>query len=202
MSTAKTRHHHGDLKRALIQAGIDLLEEGGLEALTLRKCAARAGVSHAAPAHHFAGLPGLIEAIAQEGFDIFSKHMTDAIEAGEQTDRARLRSICRGYLQFGLSHSGLLKVMFGEHGLAIHAPRSDNREEAKAYLILRGVCSPFVPAGEDPHIVEAQVWSLIHGFTLLYIAGEFGDPETAIGDGPFEAIMALVDRIGTQGARE
>ncbi len=198
MTTAKNRHHHGDLKRALIQAGIDLLEEGGLEALTLRKCAARAGVSHAAPAHHFAGLPGLITAIAEEGFDIFSKYMTDAIEAGEQTDRERLRSICRGYLQFGLSHSGLLKVMFGEHGLGIHAPRKDNREEAEAYLILRGVCAPFVPEGEDPHIVEAQVWSLIHGFTLLYIGGEFGCTTMPIEDSPFEAVMALVDRIGTQ----
>lgn len=198
MTNAKTKHHHGDLKRALVQAGIDLLEEGGLEALSLRKCAARAGVSHAAPAHHFAGLSGLISAIAEEGFDIFSKYMTDAIESGEQTDRDRLRSICRGYLQFGLNHSGLLKVMFGEHGLAIHAPR-DNREEADAYLILRDVCAPFVPEGEDPHIVEAQVWSLIHGFTLLYLAGEFGDPAAAIEDGPFEAIMALVDRVGTQG---
>ncbi len=197
MSTAKNRHHHGDLKRALIQAGIDLLEEGGLEALTLRKCAARAGVSHAAPAHHFAGLPGLISAIAEEGFAIFSKHMTDAIKAGEQTDRERLRSICRGYLQFGLSHSGLLKVMFGEHGLGIHAPRN-KREEADAYLILRCVCAPFVLDGEDPHTVEAQVWSLIHGFTLLYIGGEFGCSTTPIEDSPFEAVMALIDRIGTQ----
>ncbi|GAA6179190.1 TetR/AcrR family transcriptional regulator [Shimia sp. NS0008-38b] len=198
MTNVKTRHHHGDLKRALIEAGLELLEEGGLEALTLRKCAARAGVSHAAPAHHFDGLPGLISAISEAGFDIFSKHMSDEIEVGNQSDIGRLRSICRGYLQFGMTHSGLLKVMFGEHGLAIHAPRN-NREEAEAYLLLRRACAPFVPPGEDPHIVEAQVWSLIHGFTLLYLSGEFGTPLPEIEDGPFAAVMALVERVGTQG---
>jgi AcrR family transcriptional regulator len=197
MRTAKTRHHHGDLKRALVQAGIDLLEEGGLEALTLRKCAARAGVSHAAPAHHFAGLPGLTVAIAEEGFGIFSKFMTDEVEAGEQTDRERLRSLCRGYLRFGLKHSGLLKVMFGVQGLGIHAPR-DGLEEADAYMILRAACAPFVPDGADPRIIEAQVWSLVHGFTLLYLCGEFGCPDTPIDEGPFDAVMALLDQIGTQ----
>ncbi len=57
-------HHHGNLREALIVAGIEILKEGGLPALTLRACAARAGVSHAAPAHHFDGLPGLVTAIA------------------------------------------------------------------------------------------------------------------------------------------
>ena len=53
------KHHHGNLRPALIKAGIALLEEGGIDALSLRKCAARAGVTHAAPAHHFDGLAGL-----------------------------------------------------------------------------------------------------------------------------------------------
>ena len=59
----RTAHHHGDLRQALVAAGIELLDEGGLAALTLRRCAARAGVSHAAPAHHFKGLRGLLTAI-------------------------------------------------------------------------------------------------------------------------------------------
>ena len=60
----KKQHHHGNLREALITAGVGLLNEGGLSALTLRKCAARAGVSHAAPAYHFKGLNGLLTAIA------------------------------------------------------------------------------------------------------------------------------------------
>ena len=71
-------HHHGNLRNALIEAGIDLLKEGGLPNLTLRKCAALAGVSHAAPAHHFDGLDGLRQAIASEGFSRFRQAMLDA----------------------------------------------------------------------------------------------------------------------------
>ncbi len=194
---AKPNHHHGDLKRALITAGLALLEEGGLESLSLRKCAARAGVSHAAPAHHFDGLSGLIAAIAEEGFIIFSRYMQSEVDSKNQDPRARLHSVCCGYLQFGLDHAGLLRVMFGEHGLAQHAP-TNGREEADAYLILRDVCAPFVPDGMDQKIIEIQVWSLIHGFTMLYLAGEFGVPFPPVDAGPFEAVMALLDSLGAQ----
>lgn len=196
-STTHQGHHHGDLKRALVQAGIELLEEGGLEALSLRKCAARAGVSHAAPAHHFDGISGLTAAIAEQGFVIFSKYMQDEVDAALQEPRPRLYGICRGYLQFGLDHAGLLRVMFGEHGLAQHAP-TNGREEANAYLILRDVCAPFVPDGMDNKVVEMQVWSLIHGFTMLYLAGEFGVPFPPIDAGPFAAVMALLDGLNAQ----
>lgn len=196
-SNAKSKHHHGNLKQALIAAGIGLLEEGGLDALSLRKCAARAGVSHAAPAHHFDGLPGLKIAIADEGFRIFSGYLQDAVDAGEQTDRGRLKSICRGYFQFGLTHSGILNVIFGAQGLAgLRAGQDPDREKADAYLILQNVCAPFVPAGQNSLVVELQVWSLIHGFTLLSLAQEFGRPDQPIEDGLFDAVMGLLDQLG------
>ncbi len=189
----KTKHHHGNLRQALIEAGLSLLEEGGIEALSLRKCAARAGVSHAAPAHHFDGLPGLTKAIGEEGFRVFTAYLQGYI--AEHTDpREKLRALCRGYLQFGLDHAGLLKVIFGA-GLAAYV--DDKRGDADAYQVLRACCAPFIPAGENSQIVEIQVWSLIHGFTLLYISGEFGAPPPAIPDGPFDQVMGLLDRVGT-----
>lgn len=188
----KKKHHHGNLKEALVNAGIELLEESGIDGLTLRKCAARAGVSHAAPAHHFDGLLGLKIAIAQEGFLIFSRYLEDGLE-GIDNPKERLRSICRGYLAFGLEHPGLLNVIFGT-GLAALVP--DNREGGYAYNILRGVCAPFIPEGQDPQVVEIQVWSLIHGFTMLYLAGEFGCPPPPIQDGPFDQVVTLLDRVG------
>ncbi|UZD89692.1 TetR/AcrR family transcriptional regulator [Cognatishimia activa] len=188
----KKKHHHGNLKEALVHAGIELLEESGIDGLTLRKCAARAGVSHAAPAHHFDGLLGLKIAIAQEGFLIFSRYLEDGLE-GIDNPKERLRSICRGYLAFGLEHPGLLNVIFGT-GLAALVP--DNREGGYAYNILRGVCAPFIPEGQDPQVVEIQVWSLIHGFTMLYLAGEFGCPPPPIQDGPFDQVVTLLDRVG------
>ncbi|MFT6458297.1 TetR/AcrR family transcriptional regulator [Pseudophaeobacter arcticus] len=193
----KTRHHHGDLKAALVTAGIQLLEDGGLAALTLRKCAARAGVSHAAPAHHFDGLSGLKTAIAEEGFRLFSSYLQKACDSGAQNPRARLKSLCRGYLQFGLDHGGILAVIFGDQGLASLTANGD-KEQADAYLLLREVCAPFVPPGDDPVILETQVWSLIHGFTLLYLAGECGSPPPALEEGPFDQVMQLLDRVGSQ----
>lgn len=190
----KSRHHHGDLKAALVNAGIDLLEEGGLKALSLRKCAARAGVSHAAPAHHFDGLAGLKQAIAEEGFRLFSHYLQTACDGGPQDPRGRLRSLCRGYLQFGLDHPGILAVIFGDQGLAglVHG---GGKEEADAYLTLRDVAAPFVAPGQDRLVVETQIWSLIHGFTLLYLSGEFGSPPPPIDDGPFAQVIALLDGL-------
>lgn len=188
------KHHHGNLRAALVEAGIALLEEGGVEALTLRKCAARAGVSHAAPAHHFDGLAGLKTAIAEEGFRLFSAFMQAALDQGPQTPRGRLKSLCRGYLEFGLEHGGILAVIFGQRGLGSLIPGS-SREHAHAYLLLRETCAPFVPAGTNALIVEVQVWSLIHGFTLLCLAGEFGDDRAPLDEGLFEQVIALLDRL-------
>lgn len=197
VKSAKSRHHHGDLRRALVSAGISLLEEGGLEALSLRKCAARAGVSHAAPAHHFDGLRGLKQAIADEAFAVFSRHMLTAAAAEGDSARDRLRGICRGYLQFGLSHRALLEIIFGIDVEQVRAERIDP-ENKTAYQILREGCAPFVPKGADPEVVEFQVWSLVHGYTLLFVSGHLGciDPSN-IEDGPFDQVMDLLERIGS-----
>ncbi|TCL10015.1 TetR family transcriptional regulator [Shimia isoporae] len=194
---SKKPHHHGDLRNALIKAGIEILEEGGMDALSLRKCAARAGVSHAAPAHHFDGLRGLKTAIAQEAFDRFSSHMTKAAEAEGESPRDRLRGICRGYLQFGLNHRALLDIIFGIDASDILS-ENIQPDDNHAYMILREACAPFVPAHTAPEVIEFQVWSLVHGYTQLFLSGRFGAiAPIEVSDGPFDEVMSLLDRIGT-----
>ena len=191
----KKPHHHGDLRNALIRAGIDILEENGIDALTLRQCAARAGVSHAAPAHHFDGLAGLRAAIAEEGYRLFKNYMLDARVLGEQTPRARLQSICRGYINFAVDNPALFTLIFSfdalhsmQHGL--------EKDEYAAYQVLRETCAPFVIDGEDPVEIETQVWSLIHGYTVLYLSGRFGEVDR---DkrlyGPYEQVIAMLDML-------
>jgi AcrR family transcriptional regulator len=93
-------HHHGNLREALINAGLLLLKEDGLDGLTLRRAAARAGVSHAAPAHHFSGKQGLVAAIAARGFLPLTEP-TEAERFRLNTTRSaarhllRLPAICR-----------------------------------------------------------------------------------------------------------
>ncbi|MAC77555.1 MAG: TetR family transcriptional regulator [Rhodobacteraceae bacterium] len=200
MTHPKPAHHHGNLRAALIHAGIDLLEDGGPEALTLRKCALRAGVSHAAPAHHFDGLAGLKEAIAGEAFHRFSASMLKAVATGDPSPRGRLKSICRGYLQFGLDHPALLDLIFGVPAPVPQDIDPDAKDET-AYGVLRQTCAPFVPQGTPREVIEAQVWSLIHGYTLLFISGRLNcRAPRAVEDGPFDAVMALLDRVGVDPA--
>ncbi|MHC0054127.1 TetR/AcrR family transcriptional regulator [Actibacterium sp. D379-3] len=196
----KPPHHHGNLQAALIQAGMELLAEGGNDALTLRRCAARAGVSHAAPAHHFDGLLGLKAAIATEGFRTFRTYMLDAARSGAQSPRGRLKSICRGYLQFAMDNPALFDLIFGFKAEVMTQCGMD-RDNAIAYDVLRQTCAPFVPDGQNPAIVETQVWSLIHGYTTLFMSGRLW-PEGGgeAGQGPFDQVMALLDRIGTDPA--
>ena len=82
---SKQAHHHGDLRNALIRAGLDILDTEGLDALTLRKAAARAGVSHAAPAHHFQGKEGLLAAIAAHGYEQFRALMQEKWQPASRT---------------------------------------------------------------------------------------------------------------------
>lgn len=156
------------LRDALIDAGMALLAEGGASALTLRQAALRAGVSHAAPAHHFAGLPGLLTAIAARAFATFADTLDAARAAAGADPRAQLHGICQGYLTFAARHAGLFHVMFvspdvdrSDPTLGIHAER--------AYQCLQQACLPFVRHHDDR--LELAVWSMVHGYAALGFTG-------------------------------
>jgi AcrR family transcriptional regulator len=187
-------HHHGDLRAALVQAGIDILQTDGLNGLSLRKCAARAGVSHAAPAHHFDGLVGLKGAIAHHGLTLFREAMADASEEA-QTDIARLKGICRGYVNFVAERPALFRLMFG---FEAHEREKAAREidDTVAYDLLRAACAPFVRADLPAPILEAQVWSLIHGYATLYLTGNFlRDVHALPEQEAFDQVMVALDRM-------
>lgn len=191
----KSKHHHGDLRNALIDAGVAILAEDGLDGLTLRKCAARAGVSHAAPSHHFDGVAGLRAAITEEGFRIFRNYMLDARNRAGDNPHERLKAICRGYLFFAVENPALFELIFGIKAMQHQRDLMPESPDA-AYLVLRETCAPFVPEGADPLVTEAQVWSLIHGFCTLYVAEQFGKMDAGALDlGPFDQVMGLLDTL-------
>lgn len=161
---SKETHHHGNLRAALIEAALELLQEGGIAGLTLRKAAARAGVSHAAPAHHFDGLPGLLTATAACAFDLFTTAMTTARDSAADDPKARLHGIAEGYLTFAKSHRGLFDLMFNSPTLCREDPEL-KAASWRAYLVLRDGCAPFHAA--NPAELELTVWSLVHGYAAL-----------------------------------
>jgi len=158
------------LRDTLITSGLALLEEGGSQGLTLRKAAARAGVSHAAPAHHFAGLPGLLTAMAGRAFALFHQAMEAQIAAAPDTPRARLEATCQGYLDFAAQHAGLFHLMF----VSPEVNRADPElvpHSGRAYQLLREACLPFSATASPDVTLEIAVWSMVHGFATLGFRG-------------------------------
>lgn len=169
-----------DLRQELIKAGLEILSESGLKGLTLRKVAAHVGVSHAAPAHHFSGLPEILGAICAAGFEDLTCYMVSRKEEASDTPRARLVAICDAYVDFAVHNPDLIQLMFNAS-----PEKVDDAQLAKpaaaAYNELHIACLPFEPIGDTPDSTETLVWSLVHGLALLRIGGRFDNPsrETA-----------------------
>lgn len=161
-----TRHKpivQGNLRDALIEAGLALLDEGGSEGLTLRRAAARVGVSHAAPAHHFDGLQGLLAAIAERGFEMFLSHLEKADPGPESPPFRRLVMTNLGYLDFADRHPALFRLMFTE---IEHAAPGLRQAAGRCYDLLRANCRPLC-GDRDPVALETAVWALTHGYATL-----------------------------------
>src|SRR5579875_3424668 len=106
------RYHHGDLRNALLAAAEAILEREGLNGLTLRAVARAGGVSHAAPAHHFGDLTGLLSELAAAGFRRLAERFDAAMAASGAEPDARLAAMGRAYVAFARAHPGLFTLMF------------------------------------------------------------------------------------------
>lgn len=175
----------GNLRQDLIDAGVQLLAEGGLPALTLRKCALRVGVSHAAPAHHFDGKRGLLTAIVSHGFSVFGDFMIAERDASPPDPKSRLIGICRGYLKFSAAYSGLAELMFMTGNLDTDLPQFQ-KQASRSYQILAKGCEPFksVPGPEQ---LETLIWSMVQGYAHLSRNNQV-DPAAV----PFETIISMI----------
>lgn len=177
------------LRDALIDAGLALLAED--KALTLRRCAARAGVSHAAPAHHFDGLRGLLTAIAARAFTEFEADLRAAAEAAGADPFARLSALCGAYLAFARDRDPLFRLMFAGPDIDFSdvdlAPRA-----AAAYGRLRDACAPFAASPAAAAAIETAVWSLVHGHAALSRDSLLREAPGGRPEVPFEQMLALL----------
>ncbi len=164
----KRPHHHGDLRAALIRAGTELIAEGGLDALSIRKAAALAGVSHAAPAHHFPHLVDLRAAVAAEGYRRFSRAMQSEMEKAPNTPRAQVLAAGHGYIAFACENPALFHLMFGGPAYE-HVSQELEQEAAKSYDVLREIAAPFADGPAGVQGTEFLIWSFVHGFASLLI---------------------------------
>lgn len=184
------------LRDKLIDTGLKLLLEGGPEALTLRKCAQLAGVSHAAPAHHFAGLRGLKTAMVGRGHEIFAQMMRNEMDAAPKDKNSQILAICQGYIQFSQQYRHLFNLMFVPP--AEFAPDPARDDAAKASRdVLTALCKQHFP-GPNQHFYEIAIWSLVHGYSKLLEIGRVQPGSQSQADIEFAQILKLLDFPGTQ----
>jgi AcrR family transcriptional regulator len=166
MTTDKP-YHHGDLRSALLAAAEVELAERGIEAFSLRSVAKRAGVSHAAPAHHFGDTNGLLTALAAEGYRQLLAAQSRRGAQAAPDPRSQLLASGLGYIDFAMERPALFRLVFGS-ARPDHAQADLQAAGAAAYTHLT---AQVFAAGGRTVADETAVWATAHGLADLLSAG-------------------------------
>ncbi|QPF82789.1 TetR/AcrR family transcriptional regulator [Bradyrhizobium genosp. L] len=192
-------YHHGDLHEALLKAAEQVLERDGLSGLTLRAVAREAGVSHAAPTHHFGDLTGLVSELAAIGFRQFNDAM---IAAGASGTTAMEKGLARAkaYVTYAQAHPGMYGLMFRTERLDMTRPSLHEAANTSFAGLAGSIGESRQEQIEESRLSLDQAaaivraWSLVHGFTMLLLDGRLTDvlkrmpPGTTL-DMLFEAML-------------
>jgi AcrR family transcriptional regulator len=159
---SRDSYHHGDLKAVILGQAAQLVAERGADGISLRELARAAGVSHAAPAHHFTDRRGLFTALAAEGWRKLAAALTDA--------RPDFIDAALAYVRFALEHPGHYAVMFDRSLVHPEDPELVAAQDAAGAELAQGVGTlDDARAKDDPHAAALAAWSLVHGFSLLWL---------------------------------
>jgi AcrR family transcriptional regulator len=175
-----TPYHHGALRDALLQAAERVLERDGLAGLTLRAVAREAGVSHAAPTHHFGDLTGLVSELAAIGFRQFNMAMAESCTA-DTPYPARGMARAKAYVAYAQAHPGMYGLMFRTERLDYSRPSLHEAAETSFAGLAHAIAaSRHEQIAEEALTLEqaaaiARAWSLVHGFTMLLLDGRLED---------------------------
>jgi AcrR family transcriptional regulator len=177
-------YHHGDLRRAVVTAALEILSETQSHDFSLRELARRAGVSHNAPYKHFAEKRDLLAAVSAAGFEALTKRMN--VEAAKASQpRAQLFAVLRAYIRYGVANPALYRLMFGGYlsgpddgRPAIERAAAETAKALLAGLIRDGALGKAIPdtPRNERKIAGAILacWSLVHGLTQLIADGLVG----------------------------
>lgn len=168
-SEASSRYHHGDLPRALKAAAVELITEKGAAGFSLREVARRAGVSHAAPTHHFGDSAGLLTALAEEGFRYLHAALVESAE-GAPSAADRLVAIARAYVSVAHDHPAHCAVMFRADLIRRDDPGCREWGDKAYQELASGLEALRDEEGSDLDVEEAAglCWSTMQGLVVLY----------------------------------
>ncbi len=168
-------YHHGDLRNALIEATLVLIEEKGVNAFTIREVAKRAGVSHAAPYRHFKDKEELLFTVAREGFDLMVAETKKRSAKYPDDPLARFQISGLSYIDFAISHPSHYRVMFYSGENKDRFPEDLVASSTESFHLLLDTISEcqekdIIKPG-DPNEFALAAWSVVHGYAKLYIDG-------------------------------
>jgi AcrR family transcriptional regulator len=187
----KDSYHHGDLKNALITAGIEILAETGVQGLSLRKVAAKVGVSHAAPYAHFADKQALVAAIATQGFSLLYERIDAILKQYPDDPLRQLLECAWGYIDFAMTDPAHFKITFSgavaqekNYPALVEMTRKsfDGVQQIVANCQAAGILSP-----GPSDVAAVGVWSQVHGLALLLLDGQIS--HTVLDRVPLKALL-------------
>jgi len=162
-------YHHGDLYQTLLNVGEQALAEMPVDQVTWREIARRAGVSHAAPKHHFASLGHLLAEIAARGFKRFMAELAEAADgAASQSPATRLMAMGRAYFLFAQENPAAYQLMFGQREPMVMTPRLIDASFESWDQMVSAVAA--ITGHTRAAAGAMHVWSSIHGLSLLRLA--------------------------------
>lgn len=155
-------YHHGDLKAVILAQAATLVAERGADGVSLRELARAAGVSHAAPAHHFTDRRGLFTALAAQGWRLLAAALADS--------RPEFLDAALAYVRFAVDNPGHYEVMFDRSLVDPGNAELVAAQAAAGAELAAGVVTLDDPrAKEDPQAAGLAAWSLVHGFAMLWL---------------------------------
>ena len=176
------RYHHGDLKNALLDAAWDLASEGSVDHFTLREVARRAGVSPAAPYHHFADKNDLVRQLAIRAFEAMRQTLQTAADSATDATQ-QLEAMGVAYLRFAFTHAAEFRFMFkrelcGAPGQPDPLEVAGRAAQAVLYdVVVAAQANQTIRAG-DPQIIVLSIWSAIHGLSGILLETPLGKNAT------------------------
>jgi len=174
------RYHHGNLRRALLDAALMLVEREVPKGVSLRSVARLAGVSPAAPYRHFPDKEGLLAVVAEEGFRAMTSAMESAVEANKEIPLASFRAIAFAYVKYAAMHPSHFRVMFGpevaDRSLYPGLKESSERSLELLTLMIRSCQRPDLIGGVDAKELAIAAWATLHGLATLLVDSQLDQP--------------------------
>lgn len=180
-SRKKFKYHHGNLREALIAAALDILQNDGIDQLSLRNLARATGVTQAAPYSHFRDKDELLAAVAESGFQQLALQMAEDA-AGLRDARARIEKLMGSYLRFARENTPLFRLMFGRELSDMKKFPTLAMTAGKSYALISAALSARASQEVETRFLTVAVWSLCQGLADLIVSGKIEPAQFGVTD--------------------